>query len=273
MKNNLTITIVTPSYNQAEFIEETIASILSQEGDFFLDYIIMDGGSTDDSVDIIKKYESLLSSGEWPVKCRGIEYRWVSARDGGQSDAINKGFAKARGEILGWLNSDDLYYPGTLQRVAELDWQKTDLCYGKGMWISRFGDEILSYPVFPPDKYALYCECTLCQPAVFFSRAMYSRVGALSTRYHCAFDYEYWMRTAMSGVRTQYIPELLAKSRMYAQNKSASLDATVGRESAEIKAIHYKGIKLNPLRLLASRAIVSTVSRIKIRIVRYRADA
>lgn len=273
MSKTKKISIITPSYNQGEFIEETIVSILSQAGDFLLDYIIMDGGSTDNSVDVIRKYERLLLDGAWPVKCKGIEYRWVSERDDGQSDAINKGVCAAQGEILGWLNSDDVYYPGALQRVVDLDWQKVDLCYGKGMWISRRGKDLLEYPVFSPSKYSLYCECTLCQPAVFFSREMYAQLGPFSTKYHCAFDYEYWIKAALAGVNTRYVPALLAKSRMYPQNKSLSLDVTVGRESAEIKATHFSGVQLNIMYLFACRLIVSTYSRVKIRMVRRRMRA
>ena len=82
--------------NHGRFIEDTIKSVLNQEGDFYIDYIIMDGGSTDNSVEIIKKNEQLLKEGKWPIKCRGIEYRWASEKDRGQSDAINKGFRVAR---------------------------------------------------------------------------------------------------------------------------------------------------------------------------------
>src|SRR3972149_7029872 len=107
--NDATVTIVTPSFNQGRFIGETIESVISQEGDFLLEYLIMDGGSTDNSVEVIKKYEDLLKGGGWPVRCRGIEYRWVSVKDNGQADAINKGFMASKGETLAWLNSDDVY--------------------------------------------------------------------------------------------------------------------------------------------------------------------
>src|SRR5574340_1418719 len=113
------ITVVTPSFNQGRFIDETIRSVISQEGDFYLEYLIMDGGSTDETVDIIKKYDRLIKEGKWPVKCRGIEYRWVSEKDNGQADAVNKGFKIARGEILGWLNSDDTYLPGALGKALK----------------------------------------------------------------------------------------------------------------------------------------------------------
>ena len=112
------ISIVTPSYNQGQFIEECIRSVISQEGDFRIEYLIMDGGSTDGSVEIIRKYEDLLARGQWPVRCQGITYRWLSEKDKGQADAINKGFRMAEGEVVAWINSDDYYLPGAFQTAA-----------------------------------------------------------------------------------------------------------------------------------------------------------
>src|SRR4030065_830719 len=105
--NSPLVSVVTPSYNQGRYIEETIKSVLSQEGDFRIEYLIMDGGSTDNSVEVIKKYDRLLKEGRWPVKCLGITYSWTSEKDKGQTDAINKGFAGCTGEILNWINRDD----------------------------------------------------------------------------------------------------------------------------------------------------------------------
>jgi len=114
------VTIVTPSYNQGQFIEETINSVLSQEGDFFIQYIIADGGSTDNSVEIIKKYEKLLKEKKYPVRCKGIEYIWWSRKDRGQSHAINQGFKIAKGDILAWINSDDYYEPGAFDYIFDM---------------------------------------------------------------------------------------------------------------------------------------------------------
>src|SRR3990170_2770087 len=119
MKKAPKITIVTPSYNQGRFIEETIKSVLSQEGGFYIEYLIMDGGSTDNSVEVIKKYDRLLKEGRWPVKCLGITYSWASEKDKGQSDAINKGFRQARGDYIAWLNSDDTYEPGAIGKAVD----------------------------------------------------------------------------------------------------------------------------------------------------------
>ncbi len=249
MNNIPTISIVTPSFNQGEFIEETIVSVVSQEGDFFLDYIVMDGGSKDNSVEIIKKYEQILKKGEWKVNCRGIHYRWTSQKDKGQSDAINHGFHRASGQIFGWLNSDDVYYPGALQSVAKVDWEKTDFCYGEGMWILHDARDLGLYPTFPPDKYSLYFQCTLCQPTVFFSRNAWQELGDFSLDYHCVFDFEYWMRAVFGGKHFRFIPKLLAKSRMYPENKSLSGQHIVGKERANLLATYYAKEHLSKFRL------------------------
>ena len=113
-----TITIVTPSYNQGQFIEQTIKSVLSQAGNFYIDYIIADGGSTDQSVSIIKKYNELIKNNQYPIKCLGIKFTWWTKPDAGQANAINNGFQIASGSILAWLNSDDYYEPGAIEYIV-----------------------------------------------------------------------------------------------------------------------------------------------------------
>src|ERR1035437_9764873 len=108
------ISIVTPSYNQGEFLAETIESVISQEGEFHIDYIIVDGASTDTSVEIIRHYDELLNERNWSIKCCGIRFRWTSGKDKGQTDALMKGFRIAKGDVYAWLNSDDTYLPGAL---------------------------------------------------------------------------------------------------------------------------------------------------------------
>ncbi|HYA12953.1 MAG TPA: glycosyltransferase, partial [Syntrophales bacterium] len=140
-EQSIVFSIVTPSYNQGEFLSETIESVISQEGDFLIDYIIVDGGSTDNSVAIIRHYDALLQKGEWRISCRGITFRWHSEVDQGQTDALMKGFSVAKGEILAWLNSDDTYLPGALQAVAGFfrDQPDTGLMYGDALYCDRRG--------------------------------------------------------------------------------------------------------------------------------------
>jgi len=249
------------------FIEETIQSILSQKGDFYIDYIIMDGGSKDETVDIIKKYEKILKENCHQVvvngynffvhnlnkfkfnRCNGISYRWVSEKDDGQADAINKGIGKSLGEIIGWLNSDDVYYPGVLSLIIKQNFSGNDFFFGKGMWISKNGKNLLPYPTFKPSFYSFFYQCTLCQPAVFFTKKVTSEIGLLNNNYYCGFDFEYWMRALVHNKKFLYIDEYFAKSRMYIENKSLANQETVNNDIKTFKDKHYEGLKLNEVEL------------------------
>lgn len=115
------------------FIAETIESIISQAGDFDLEYIIQDGGSTDQSISIIKSYEQKISNGTWPKKCNSIDFKWFSEKDTGMYDAINKGFAKATGDIYAWLNADDLYEKDSFQTIVDVSKKFPDVQWMKGL--------------------------------------------------------------------------------------------------------------------------------------------
>lgn len=261
------VSIITPSYNQGVFIEETIQSVLMQRGDFWIDYVIMDGGSNDETVEVIKKYEHLLKENceekkidgnsfyisknknfKWN-KCLGISYRWVSEKDSGQAHAINKGIDKSFGEIIGWLNSDDVYYEDVLSVVAKQDFRKYDFLYGNGMWISKIGKNLLPYPTFEPSFYSFFYQCTLCQPAVFFSRKAFKEIGQLSNEYYCGFDFEYWMRALSKGKRFLHIDQYFAKSRMYIENKSLANQNIVNDDIGSFKNKYYKNLKLDENKL------------------------
>ncbi len=181
MKKILAITIITPSYNHAEFIRQTIDSVLSQNYPK-LQYLVIDGGSTDDTVKILKNY--------------GDKIEWVSEKDHGQAEAINKGLLKAKGDIVAWLNSDDFYEPGTLQKVADYftAHPEIDFIYGDMNFVDRNGNnpracDYLSDFSLP----RLLKYCYICQPSVFFRRSVIDRVGLLNTKYTYAFDYDYWL--------------------------------------------------------------------------------
>jgi glycosyltransferase involved in cell wall biosynthesis len=177
------ITIVTPSYNQAQFLEETIRSVLLQ-GYPELEYIVMDGGSQDGSVDIIRKYE------------RWISY-WVSEPDRGQSHAINKGWARAQGQVLYWLNSDDILLPGTLAQVGEAFARNKDLQVLSGICqVTDLDGTLINNR--PPRDFDL---ATLIaggkasgQPAVFFARDLVEQIGELNEKLHYTLDREYFIR-------------------------------------------------------------------------------
>ena len=215
------ITVVTPSFNQGKFIEETIKSVISQEGDFTLEYIIMDGGSTDETVDVIKKYERLLEKGEYPVKCRGVKLIWRSEKDRGQTHAVNKGFKLATGEILGWVNSDDTYMPGAISKALEYFEKHEDvmMVYGEGYFVDKQGEIIERYYTEPFNLKRLREICFICQPTVFLRKDVLKLAGYLDEKLDFCMDYEYWLRIAQKN-EVGFLGEYLANSRVYDETKS-----------------------------------------------------
>jgi len=183
------ISIITPSYNQLEFLKQTVESIRNQQVDCEIEHIIIDGGSTDGTV-------------EW-LKAAGEGIRWLSEPDGGQADAVNKGIRMAGGDIIGWLNSDDLYLPGTLQAVVD-HFEGHPECrwlYGRctiidkdgrerWQWITRYKNSRLKS--FSLNK--LLRENFISQPAVFFRKDLIDETGLLDTSLHYAMDYDLWLR-------------------------------------------------------------------------------
>lgn len=237
-----TVTVVTPSYNQGEFLAATIESVLSQEGDFHLEYLIMDGGSSDDSVEIMRHVDGLLERGEWPVRCRGITYRWVSEKDKGQADAVNKGFAAARGSILGWLNSDDTYLPGAIAAALESFEKNPELVmvYGNAWFTDREGACTVPYRTEPFRLQRMAERCIVCQPAVFLRREVLQAVGYLDAALHTCLDYEYWIRVGKRFEdRIGFIEPFLATSRLYADNKTLSLRELTYAETMMVTKRHF----------------------------------
>jgi glycosyltransferase involved in cell wall biosynthesis len=204
------ISIVTPSFNQCRFIEETIRSVLLQ-GYPDLEYIIIDGGSTDGSADIIRKYEPWLAS-------------WTSGPDRGQSDAVNKGWQRASGEIVAYLNSDDTYQPGALARAAECfaAWPDTLLAYGDAGLIDEDSARLRNHRMRPLSMLQLVCWHPLVpQPAVFLRRSALQTAGGLDPALHYVMDYDLWVRVARRG-RFRHIPARLANMRRHADAKTVA---------------------------------------------------
>ena len=232
MEHFPTISIVTPSFNQGEFIEATIQSVISQEGNFFIDYIIMDGGSTDNTVEIIKKYEQLLNNKDWPVKCKGIKLRWLSEEDKGQTHAINKGLKIAEGEIVSYINSDDMYYKDAITIVTEYFSEnlKDDFVYGDGDVVDENGNllwEWLSRPYnfsLMKSYHYLWNDFTnyIMQQATFWRADVLNKIGLLDESFHYAMDVEYWIRAGAAGLKLKHIPVKLGEFRMIKGTKSLS---------------------------------------------------
>jgi glycosyltransferase involved in cell wall biosynthesis len=241
------ITIVTPSFNQGKFLADTIESVIGQEGDFSIDYIIVDGGSTDNSVELIRQYEEMLHNGEWPVKCRAINYRWLSEKDSGQTDALIKGLRMANGTILAWLNSDDTYLPGTLQSVAGFfrDYPDTGLLYGDARYCDAGGKIIGRYRTeeFAYDKLAWFN--FICQPSAFFRRDVFAAVGGLDESLHFAMDYDLWVRIG-KRFTCRYRPGFLSMYRLHEASKTIR-DETLYHNSEEALRLAMKYFAWAPL--------------------------
>ena len=219
------ISIVTPSYNQGEFLAETIESVISQAGDFIIDYIVVDGGSKDDSVDIIRRYDALIRTDMFPVNCRGLTFRWVSERDGGQADALAKGFRMAEGEIFAWLNSDDTYLPGALQTAAGFfrNNPEVGLMYGDAHYCDRTGRIIGDYRTAPFGLETLAYANIICQPSTFFRREAFEAVNGLNEALHYVMDYDLWIRIGKL-FPCRHVPHLLATYRLHETSKTVKSD-------------------------------------------------
>ena len=208
------ISIVTPSFNQGKFIERTLLSVLNQKGDFDVDYIVMDGGSTDNTLDVIRKYRQQL--------------RCISEKDQGQSDAINKGFDMASGELFGWLNSDDTYEPGALYEVAE-SYQNIRFkwCFGNCRNIDENDREIRRlitwYKIIESKKYSyrrLLSKDFISQPSVFFTRDVFKEIGPFDLNCKYSMDYDYWLRIGQK-YDPLFINKFLANFRWQAESKNS----------------------------------------------------
>ena len=220
------ISIITPSYNQEEFIERTIMSVLSQKWDFDIEYIIMDWWSTDKSVEIIKKIESDLKSWKIKKQCNNIDFIRKSEKDNGQSDAINKWLKIAKWDILSYLNSDDTLQPWTLQIVVDNLWKsEKKRSYWKCKIIDKDDKEIRKWITFYKNilwyrfSYSkLLTENFISQMTVFWKREVLEKCGYLDESQQLCMDYEYWLRI-WEYFEPLYIPEYLANFRVYSTSK------------------------------------------------------
>lgn len=241
------LTIVTPSYNQGDFLAETIESVIGQAGEFSLDYIIVDGGSCDDSVAIIEKYDCLLRQGLWPVNCREISFRWLSEQDRGQAAALMKGFRMAAGDILAWLNSDDTYCPGALQTAADFFRANPDtgLMYGDADYCDAAGIRVGSYRTAAFDLEQLAVANIVCQPAAFFRRATFEAVGGLDETLQFAMDYDLWIRIGRR-FPCRHLSQQLATYRLHDASKTVSA-ASLVHNSDEALAVACRHFAWAPL--------------------------
>lgn len=234
--------IVTPSFNQAEFIEETIKSVIDQSGPFVIEYIIADGGSTDGSVEVIKKYNQLIKDKKYPLKNKGVIYKWWSRPDKGQPDALNKGFKASSGKYVAWVNSDDVYEDGAFTEVIEA----IDKNPEAGMFYSNYSEIDCEGKIIRklrPPTFNLEAEIQggniIPSPTVFMKRAALFDSGIINPKYHYAFDYDLWIKIALKH-QVVYIDSFWSKFRLHDDSKTVSLEKKFWKEEREISR-YYGG--------------------------------
>lgn len=232
------VSIIMPSYNQAQFLPQALDSVLNQCWGR-LELIVMDAGSTDGTLEILHSYQQ-----------RDNRLRWWSAPDTGPADALNKALAKGRGTLVGWLNSDDCYTPGAIRRAATA-MQKNQswmLCYGWGQHIDAEGNYINDYPTLPalhaeqpvvPPAHLFQQSCFICQPSVFFKAVMPRLLGPLDQSLGASFDFDYWLRAfnAFAG-RIGFVPAVQAHSRLHDACITQNQRRRVALEGMQVLAKH-----------------------------------
>jgi glycosyltransferase involved in cell wall biosynthesis len=211
------VSIITPSYNQGRYLEATIRSVLEQDYPR-IEYLVIDGGSTDESVAIIKRYSDRLAY-------------WESGLDRGQAHAVNKGLQRAQGEILGWLNSDDLLAPEAVRLAVRTlhDQPEVDVVYGRLARIDAVGRPVPT-PILPKDRLEfglahVVGECIVNQPGAFWRREIMQRVGWLDERLTYSLDYEFWIRMALAGARFRRLDPVVAFFRLSEGSKTVAQTA------------------------------------------------
>ncbi|MGH7332124.1 MAG: glycosyltransferase family 2 protein [Candidatus Rokuibacteriota bacterium] len=220
------MTVVTPSFNQGRFIRETIESVLGQ-GYGALEYLVIDGGSSDETLDILKDY--------------GTRLTWVSEPDRGQASAINKGWRGGRGTIVAYLNSDDTYLPGAVERAVSAlrASPEAGAVYGEGYHVDEAGRVLHRYPTEPFDLDRLAETCFICQPTVFLRREVVERVGYLDETLQYCMDYDLWIRVGRVTTFAQ-VSDFLATTRLHADTKTLGRRAQAHAEILRTVRQHFR---------------------------------
>src|SRR3990172_5101651 len=234
------VSIITPSYNQASYLEETIFSVLNQDYPR-IEYVVVDGASTDGSVEIIKKYESRFA---W----------WVSEKDRGQADAINKGIARATGDIVAWLNSDDYYLQGAVSAAVKVFEEHPDvvLVYGNMLAVDEDGRTFntLNYKQLTIED--LLCFQIIGQPAVFMRRFALQKTNGLDSTFHFLLDHLLWIQIAQHG-KILHVNQTWSAARYHTEAKNRAKAAEFGREAFRILETVARDENLEPILVRVTR--------------------
>lgn len=250
------ISIITPSYNQGHFIKETIDSVLNQNYPN-LEYIVMDGGSTDDTAKILKTYGNKIS--------------WVSKKDKGQTDAINTGIRKSTGDIVAYINSDDVMLPNTLHTVAEYFMDHSEVMWLTGDYfiIDENGNKIQSFVANYkkilrqyPTKVVLSIANFIIQPSTFWRRSLMDRIGFFDDTLHYCMDFDYWMR-AIRHYPVSILPNYFSLFRIHGNSKGGSLFEKQFTEEHEIVLKYIKNPLIRFLHKIHATLIIFVYKLIK----------
>ena len=217
-----TLSVVTPSFNSEGFIRDAIWSV-SQQQAVTVEHIIIDGASTDSTVGILKHHP---------------EVQWTSEPDKGQSDAINKGFLRARGDLVGWLNADDYYLPGGLGAIARAarEYPEADILHGDCIFVDRSGRVVRSKVEHDFDReILLYFGCYIPSTSTFFRRRVIESGQLLDCDYRVCMDFEYFARLAHAGCRFHYVPRFIAAFRWHGNNISLNQAGRRGQERRQVQ--------------------------------------
>ncbi len=244
------ISIITPVYNCENFLTETFASLQNQSFKNF-EHIVIDGGSTDKTVDLIKSNQAQVAY-------------WISEKDNGMYNAINKGFRQAKGEILAYLNADDLYFPDTLQKVANAYQQeKFDLLYGNTEYMDEHGNKRFVYKNSAYSSKSIFSikRIPFAQPAAFWSRELYNSLGGFDENYRLVADSKFFFQAFQTAKTIKFLPEQLAKFRLHKEALSSN---------SENMAVERRKLD-KELGLQGKRSFAGTVEETKIKLLNWQA--
>ncbi|OGV25976.1 MAG: glycosyl transferase [Legionellales bacterium RIFCSPHIGHO2_12_FULL_37_14] len=224
------VSIITPSYNQGPYFLRTLESVQQQINGVNLEHIVFDGASTDNTLEILAQYAS-----------SNPHLKWTSEKDKGQAHAVNKGILLSKGEIIGWINSDDIYYKDAIKNVLEVFKanKEVDVVYGMADHIDKNDIILEEYPSEKWDEKRLLETCYICQPTLFLRRRVIDKCGLLDENLQYCMDYEYWLRLNDHGIKFYYLEKKLAGSRFYEETKTLGARAKVHHEICQMFKSKY----------------------------------